>query len=141
MFPIITLSADIRWTIKNCYKLRLSLHETSTVIGWFLVTCLWSNSNVVARAPNTTARDLCMTKLRWHVLRHVLRSALLWIKKLCRLCLFVFAIWLKNYTYKSFFWALLVLFIPLTNYLRFGLLINFQLNVHNTPDLQRFSPR
>ena len=50
----------------------------NTVIGWFLVTRPWSNSNVpwpgyncavVARMPNTTARDQC-------------------------LCLFVFAVWL-----------------------------------------------
>ena len=50
----------------------------NTVIGWFLVTCPRSNSNVswpgyncavVARTPNTTACDQC-------------------------LCLFVFAIWL-----------------------------------------------
>ena len=26
--------------------LKLSLNQMSTVIGWFLVTCLWSNSNV-----------------------------------------------------------------------------------------------
>ena len=29
-----------------CYIARLSLNKMSTVIGWFLVTCLWSNSNV-----------------------------------------------------------------------------------------------
>ena len=49
-----------------CYILKLSLNKTSTVIGWFLVTCPWSNSNVsrpgyncavVARPPNTTAHD------------------------------------------------------------------------------------
>ena len=45
----------------------------STVIGWFLVTCTWSNSNVsrpgyncavVTHVPNTTACDQCMTKLK-----------------------------------------------------------------------------
>ena len=43
------------------------------MIGWFLVTCAWSNSNVsrpgyncavVVLAPNTTARDQCMNKLK-----------------------------------------------------------------------------
>ena len=29
-----------------CYIARLSLNKMSTVIGWFLVTCPWSNSNV-----------------------------------------------------------------------------------------------
>ena len=28
-----------------CYIARLSLNKMSTVIGWFLVTCPWSNSN------------------------------------------------------------------------------------------------
>ena len=30
----------------NCYIPRLSLRKTSSVIGWFLVTCPWSNSNI-----------------------------------------------------------------------------------------------
>ena len=29
-----------------CYIARLSLNKMSIVIGWFLVTCPWSNSNV-----------------------------------------------------------------------------------------------
>ena len=29
-----------------CYIPRLSLNKTRPVIGWFLVTCPWSNSNV-----------------------------------------------------------------------------------------------
>ena len=29
----------------NCYIARLSLNKMSTVIGWLLVTCPWSNSN------------------------------------------------------------------------------------------------
>ena len=29
----------------HCYIARLSLNKMSTVIGWFLVTCPWSNSN------------------------------------------------------------------------------------------------
>ena len=29
-----------------CYIARLSLNKMSTMIGWFMVTCLWSNSNV-----------------------------------------------------------------------------------------------
>ena len=53
-----------RWNNLYCYIPRLSLNKMSTVIGWFLVTCPWSYSNVsrpgyngvvVARAPNTTA--------------------------------------------------------------------------------------
>ena len=47
---------------KYCYIPRLSPNKTSTGIGWFLVTCPWSNSNVsrpryhrgVACASNTT---------------------------------------------------------------------------------------
>ena len=59
--------------IQYCYFPRLSFNKTSTMIGWFLVTCPLSNSNVswpgyncvvVARAPNKTARDQCMTNLR-----------------------------------------------------------------------------
>ncbi len=47
--------------ISCCYIAKLSLNKMSTVIGWFLVTCLWSNSNVsrpgyncavVARTPS-----------------------------------------------------------------------------------------
>ena len=30
----------------HCYLARLSLNKMSTVIGWFLVKCPWSNSNV-----------------------------------------------------------------------------------------------
>ena len=30
----------------HCYIPRLSLNKTSTVVGWFLVMCPWSNSNV-----------------------------------------------------------------------------------------------
>ena len=41
-FPISSVPTNIR----NCYILRLSLHKMSTMIGWFLVTCLWSNLNV-----------------------------------------------------------------------------------------------
>ena len=29
-----------------CYIARLSFNKISTVIGWFLVTCSWSNSNI-----------------------------------------------------------------------------------------------
>ena len=32
--------------IACCYIPRLSLNKMSTAIGWFLVTCPWSNSNV-----------------------------------------------------------------------------------------------
>ena len=44
----------------DCYIARLSLNKMSSVIGWFLATCPWSNSNVsrpgyncavVARTP------------------------------------------------------------------------------------------
>ena len=59
------------WNNNNncCYIPRLSLSKMSIVIGWFLVTCPWSNSNVfncavVARVPNTTARDQFKTKFK-----------------------------------------------------------------------------
>ena len=66
---------DNRFNCNNsyCYIPRLSLNKTSIAIGWFLVACPRSNSNVsrpghncpvVARAPNTTARDQCMTNLK-----------------------------------------------------------------------------
>ena len=53
-----------------CYIARLSLNKMSTVIGWFLVTCPWSNSNVsrpgyncavVARTPSLFVCFCCMT--------------------------------------------------------------------------------
>ena len=34
------------WQTWNCYIPRLLLNKTSTVIGWFLIMCSWSNSNV-----------------------------------------------------------------------------------------------
>ena len=55
---------------------RLSLNKTRTVIGWFLVTCPWSNSNlfrpeynctVIARAPNTTAHDCLRESLNIYI--------------------------------------------------------------------------
>jgi len=53
-----------------CYIVRLSLDKMSSVIGWFLVTCSWSNSNVCRPGYNCAV---------------VARTAL---------CLFVFAMWL-----------------------------------------------
>ena len=60
--------------IHHCYIARLSLNKMSPVIGWFLITYPWSNSNVsrpgnnycavVALTPNTTARDQCTTNLK-----------------------------------------------------------------------------
>ena len=47
-----------------CYNYTQTFTQQNSVIGWFLVTCPWSNSNVsrpgyncavVAHAPNTTA--------------------------------------------------------------------------------------
>ena len=47
--------------ISDCYIASLSLNKMSTMIGWLLVTCPWSNSNVsrpgyncavVARTPS-----------------------------------------------------------------------------------------
>ena len=38
----------------NYYIPRLSVNKMSTVIGWFLVTCLWSNSNVSRPGNNCT---------------------------------------------------------------------------------------
>ena len=61
------------FNVVTVYIPRLSLSKTSIVIGWFLVTCPWSNSNVfqpgynciaVAHMLNTTACDQCMTKLK-----------------------------------------------------------------------------
>ena len=54
-----------------CYIPRLSLSKTSIVIGWFLLTCPWSNSNVPipimiqlsSHCPRI-ARDQCMTKFK-----------------------------------------------------------------------------
>ena len=40
------LSVLVKTTTWNCYIPNLSLNKTSTVIGWFLVTCPWSNSNL-----------------------------------------------------------------------------------------------
>ena len=60
----IIVRTHLPWNNLYCYIPRLSLNKMSTVIGWFLVTCPWSNSNVsrpgynsvvVARAPDTTA--------------------------------------------------------------------------------------
>ena len=36
-----------------CYIARLSLDKMSSVIGWFLVTCSWSNSNVSRSGYNS----------------------------------------------------------------------------------------
>ena len=37
---------EVEGNIHHCYIATLSLNKMSTVIGWFLVTCPWSNSNV-----------------------------------------------------------------------------------------------
>ena len=67
--------------IKYCYTPRLSVRKTSIVIGWFLVTCPWSNSNVsrsgynwavVVRASHVISAWL---NLKWRDLQHVLTSA------------------------------------------------------------------
>jgi len=64
-----------------CYTPRLSVSKTSIVIGWFLVTCPWSNSNVsrseynwavVVRASHVISAWL---NLKWRDLQHVLTSA------------------------------------------------------------------
>ena len=48
-------SLSVNWqVIKCCYIARLSLNKMSTVIGWFLVTCPWSNSNVSRSGYNCT---------------------------------------------------------------------------------------
>ena len=64
--------------INNCYIARLSLNNTSTVIGWFLVTCPWSNSNVSLPGYRPIAWLLSARRIQQHVL-----------------CLF-FAVWLFN---------------------------------------------
>ena len=52
---------------KGCYYIaRLSLNKLSTVIGWFLVMCPWSNSNV-SRLGYTIAQLLPARRLRLFV--------------------------------------------------------------------------
>ena len=48
-----------------CYIPRLSLNKTSTLIGWFLVTCPWSNSNVSWPGYNSVvvARSGCFAAI------------------------------------------------------------------------------
>ena len=57
----------------NCYIARLSLNKVNTVIGWFLVTCPWSNSNVsrpgyncavLARTPSSS---LCLCYMKVYI--------------------------------------------------------------------------
>ena len=43
-----------------CYIPTLSLSKMSTVIGWFLITCLWSNSNV--SRPGYNCAVVALTK-------------------------------------------------------------------------------
>ena len=60
LHPEFNLAVSVLYKV-YCYIARLSRNKMSTVIGWFFVTCLWSNSNVsrpgyncavVARAPS-----------------------------------------------------------------------------------------
>ena len=39
-------SGDLEFNVRHCYIPRLSLNKTNTVIGWFLVMCPWSNTNI-----------------------------------------------------------------------------------------------
>ena len=64
----------------HCYIPRLALNRTSTEIGWFLVMCPWSNSNVsqlgynctvVACAPNTTVHDCFKGKFKY-ITKHLM---------------------------------------------------------------------
>ena len=51
-----------------CYIPRLSLNKTSTVIGWFLVTCPWSNANVSRPGYNSSVvapSVVCLFVLLW----------------------------------------------------------------------------
>ena len=73
-----------KWLENRLTWIAISLNKTSIVVGWFLVTHPWSNSNVsrpgnncvvVARSPNTIARDQCMAKLKKNCLQHMLSSA------------------------------------------------------------------
>ena len=71
------------WSIvanHQCYKPRLSFSKTSIVIGWFLGTCPWSNSNisrseynwaVVVHASHVISAWL---DLKLRDLQHVLKS-------------------------------------------------------------------
>ena len=61
------------WYKIFCYIPRLSLNKTSTVICWFLVTCLWWNSSV--SRPNTSAPLLPARRRQQHVFAIWLRAA------------------------------------------------------------------
>ena len=60
------------WYKIFCYIPRLSLNKTSTVICWFLVTCLWWNSSV--SRPNTSAQLLPARRRQQHVFAIWLRA-------------------------------------------------------------------
>ena len=65
---------ELGWQLlinRNCYIARLSLNKMSTAIGWFLITCPWSNSTVSRPGYNCEVVA-------------------------CTPSLFVFAIWLFN---------------------------------------------
>ena len=52
------------------YLARLSLTKMSSVIGWFLVTCPWSNSNVSPQL--LPAHRLCLFLLYKYITKHLM---------------------------------------------------------------------
>ena len=58
----------LAWYNGSYHIPRLSLNKTSTVIGWFLVTCPWSNTNVSRPGYNSAVVALsvvCLFVLLW----------------------------------------------------------------------------
>ena len=76
----IIINYTVRDTSTYFYIARLSLNKMSTVLGWFLVTCLWSNSNVSRPGYNCAV---------------VTRTP----------SLFVFALWKSKYITKHFMYG------------------------------------
>ena len=77
------------------YIPRLSVNKTNTVIGWFLVMCPWSNSNVswlgkncavVAHVPSSTACFCHLFKRKYKIYNKALN-----IRSLGKLVSFCFA--------------------------------------------------
>ena len=60
----------------NCYRARFSLNKMSFVIGWFLVTCPWPNSNVSRPGCNCAVVALTSNFATW-LLRESLNSVAL----------------------------------------------------------------
>jgi len=65
-----------------CYTPRFSLNKTRIVIGWFLVTCPWSNSNVswlgykfmeqLLSSHCTTTVEMTWSSAHAHIISHLI---------------------------------------------------------------------